>query len=98
MVSGRSRLRVASAWATVHPRDPPTPHGEPSEGTDSGLEVSSQESFTREWEVNGQNLHTPYRPEYDPMREENAFQIWAASNYPYGPDLDGLPFEAHRVS
>ena len=92
-VSGRIRLRIASVWAVLNPRIPATPRREESEDTDSGISLSTQStppSLTREWqEVHGRFLGDP---EYDPLRVEDAFQIWALSNYPYGPELGNLRY------
>ena len=53
-VSGGIRLRIASVWARLNPRPPPSLHSEADEETDSGLASSSGDtppSLSREWEA-----------------------------------------------
>ena len=92
-VSPGIRMRIANAWALLHPRPPRSLRSEASEETDSGLATSTSgtpPSLSREWDaVHAQHV---VDPRYDPIRVENAFQIWLASSRPYGPELDSLPY------
>ena len=92
-LSGGTRLRIASVWAQLHPRPPPSFHEDESEGTDSGMTFSSQStlsSMRSEWDRH----HYEYRNVgiYDPQAVENAMEVWHMSRRPYGPELEALPF------